>query len=123
MAERRFNRNAILGAITLTAIAASFVLAIRSRDRVDVPLVVVAPVGTTVELDGDAPRRLPQQPNTPNTLASYYFLTEAGRHTVRFQEPGRAVREQSIDIAPSRMPVILTVLRDTLREMKERRRP
>jgi hypothetical protein len=116
------NRNAIVGAITLTAIAVSFILAIRARDRVDVPLVIVAPVGTTVELDGDQPRELPQQPNTPNTLASYYFLTESGDHQIRFQEPGRPAREQSVNVPPSNMPVIFTLLRDTLREMKERSR-
>lgn len=114
------NRNAILGAVTVTAIAISFILAIRARDRVDVPLVIVAPLGTKVELDGDRPRTLPPQPNTPNTLASFYFLTEAGEHDIRFQEPGHPVRTQSVNVLPSKMPVIFTLLRDTLREMRER---
>ena len=122
MAERTSNRNAILGAITLAALAISFILAIRARDRVDVPLVIVAPQGTTVELDGEKPRQLPPQPNTPSSLASFYFLTQAGEHEVRFQEPGRPEREQNLTVPPSRMPVIYTLLRDTLREMKERSR-
>jgi hypothetical protein len=120
MQEKSSRRNAVVGAITLTAIAISFVLAIRARDRVDVPLVIVAPVGTVVELDGDSPRRLPQQPNTSESLASYYFMTDAGEHHVRFQEPGGPMRNQAITVPATRLPVIYTLMRDTLREMKER---
>jgi hypothetical protein len=120
MQERTSRRNAVLGGITITAIIISFALALRARDRVDVPVVIVAPVGTAVELDGDEPRVLPPQPNTPSTLASFYFLTEAGEHEVRFQERGGAARTQAITVRASRMPVIYTLLRDTLREMRER---
>jgi hypothetical protein len=120
MAEHIQRRNIVVGAITIAALAASFILALRVRDRVDVPLVIVAPAGTAVTVDGEDPRVLPSQPNTPNTLASYYFLTNAGEHEVRFQAPGRARREQSITIRETRVPVIFTLLRDTLREMRNR---
>ena len=120
MQDRKSRRTAITGGLTLTALAVSFVLAIRARDRVDVPLVIVAPAGTTVELDGERPRVLPQQPGTSASLDSYYFLTEAGQHVVRYQEPGQAARQQSVTVHRSRMPVIYTLLRDTLREMQQR---
>lgn len=120
MPDGKSRRTAIIGALTLTALAVSFVLAIRARDRVDVPLVIVAPTGTAVALDGESPRVLPQQPGTSATLDSYYFLTEAGEHEVSFQEPGRPARRQSVTVQRSRMPVIYTLLRDTLRAMQQR---
>lgn len=120
MVEQVRRRNVIIGAVTVAAIAISFALALRARDRVDVPLIIVAPVGTFVRLDGDEPRVLPSQPNTSTALASYYFLTEAGEHGVVFQEPGAARHEQSITVRPTRMPVIYTLLRDTLSEMRNR---
>lgn len=122
MSERIERRNTIIGAITIGALLISFILAIVARRKVDVPVVVVAPVGTVVTLDGDAARQLPAQPNTPSTLASYYFLTNAGAHEVGFQEPGRPGRVQLVTIPETKLPVILTLLRDTLREMKESRR-
>jgi hypothetical protein len=47
-------------------------------------------------------------------------MIEAGDHDVRFQEPDRPLRVQSIAVRRSGMPVIYTLLRDTLREMKNR---
>jgi hypothetical protein len=120
MAERVQRRNVIVGAITVTAIAVSFALALRARQNVDVPLIIVAPAGTLVRLDGDDPRILPSQPNTSSVLASYYFMTSGGEHDVLFQEPGGARREQSITVPSTRLPVIYTLLRDTLREMRNR---
>ena len=122
MQDKTSRRNVIVGAITVTALIVSFVLALRARDRVDVPLVIVAPAGTVVEVAGEEPRLLPQQPNTDNTLSSYYFLMEAGEHDVEFQEPGRQRRSQTLTVRASRVPVIYTLLRDSLREMRERTR-
>ena len=118
--DRISSRNTIIGAITITALIVSLVLAVMARRKVDVPVVIVAPVGTVVRMDGEKPRELPQQPNTPNTLASYYFLAQPGDHEVKFQEPNRAPRNQTVTIETSRVPVIYTLLRDTLREMKAR---
>lgn len=120
MPERSSRRNAVIGGITLTALALSFILALRARDRVDVPLVIVAPVGTVIEVDGDTPRRLPAQPNTSAALASYYFMIEAGDHQVRFHEPGRPARTQPITVPATRLPVIFTLMQDTLRALRER---
>ena len=120
MAEKVQRRNVVVGAITIAALAISFALALRARARVDVPLLIVAPAGTVVTLDGDEPRVLPSQPNTSNILGSYYFLTDAGEHEVTFQEPGGAQRSQAITIRKTRLPVIFTLLRDTLREMRNR---
>lgn len=122
MPEMSSRRNAVIGGITLTAIALSFILALRARDRVDVALVIVAPAGTMIEVDGDAPRRLPAQPNTSAALASYYFITDAGDHQVRFQEPGRPVRTQPITVPATDLPVIFTLMQDTLRAVRERGR-
>ena len=120
MAEQVQRRNVIVGAITIAALGISFALAWRARDRVEVPLVIVAPTGTAVTVDGQDPRVLPSQPNTSSTLGSYYFRTAAGEHEVRFQQPGRPGRIQAITIPATRLPVIYTLLRDTLREMKDR---
>lgn len=120
MSDAKSRRTAIIGALTLAALAISLVLAIRARDRVDVPLVIVAPKGTAVEVDGERPRVLPQQPGTSTALDSYYFMTAAGEHEVNFQEPGRPARRQSVTVQAGRMPVIYTLLRDTLREMQQR---
>jgi hypothetical protein len=120
MAEQVQRRNVIVGAITVAAIAISFALALRARDSMDVPVIIVAPAGTLVRLDGDQPRILPSQPNTSPALASYYFLTRAGEHGVIVQAPGGVRHEQSITVRPTRMPVIFTLLRDTLREMRDR---
>ena len=120
MAEKVQRRNVIIGAITIVALGISFALAWRARDRSEVPLVIVAPAGTAVTVDGQDPRVLPSQPNTSPSLDSYYFRTAAGEHEVRFQQPGRVARVQAITIPATRLPVIYTVLRDTLRALKER---
>lgn len=120
MPENESRRNTIIGAITIGAIITSFVLALMARRKVDVPFIVVAPVGTVVTLDGAKARALPDQPNAPSTLASFYFLTDPGDHEVRFQEPGKPQRVQSVDVAETRLPVIYTLLRDTLRPMATR---
>ncbi len=120
--ERLSRRNTIVGAITVTALIASFGLAVLARGKPDVAVVIVAPAGTVVRLDGETPRELPQQPNTPNTLVSYYFLTEPGTREARFREPSAPERTQMLDINASRVPVIYTLLRDSLREMKARER-
>jgi hypothetical protein len=115
-------RQAIIGVLTVIVLIAAFVLAWRARRYNDVPFVVVAPVGTVVTLDGLKPRVLRNQPNTSSTLASFYFLTDAGPHQVRFQEPGKSSHEQSVAIEASRLPVIYTLLRDTLRPVAPRTR-
>jgi hypothetical protein len=120
--DRLSRRNTFVGAVTVTALIASFALAVLARGKADVPVVIVAPAGSMIRLDGDTPRELPPQPNTPNTLASYYFLTQPGVHEVRFQEPNGPHRSQDLSIPASRVPVIYTLLRDTLREMKARSR-
>lgn len=110
----------IVGGITLAALVISFALAWRARDRVDVTVIILAPAGTAVRVDGEQPRALPRQPNAPSRLVSLYFVIPAGEHEVTFQEPGRGGRTQSISIPATRLPVIYTLLRDTLREMRER---
>ena len=113
-------RHLILGAMTIIALAASFYLAIMARRQTDVPLVLIAPVGTTVTIDGKQPRLLPNQPRAAEDLASFYFLTTAGEHEISFRRPGGAPRVQVISVAETRLPVIYTLLRDTLYEMKGR---
>ena len=120
MAEPIKRRNVIIGALTIGTLAISFVLALRTRARIDVPVVIVAPVGTVVTMDAQDPRILPSQPNTSSALASYYFATTAGPHEIRFQQPGRPRRSQDVIVPPTRLPVIYTLLRDTLREMRNR---
>lgn len=120
MAEGIKRRNVIIGALTIAALAVSFVLALRMRARIDVPVVIVAPAGTVVTMDAQEARILPSRPNTSSALASYYFSTTAGLHEVRFQQPGRPRRMQDITVPSTRLPVIYTLLRDTLRELRNR---
>lgn len=111
----------MIGALTVTALVASFALAIFARGgRTDMPLVIVAPAGTTITLDGRRPRDLPNQPNTPGGLSSYYFYVDEGDHEVRFREPGKPERAQVLTIPESRLPIIYTLLKDTLRQMRSR---
>jgi hypothetical protein len=115
-------RTALVGALAIVALFGSFVLAIMSRGRTDMPLVIVAPSGTSVTVNDRQPRDLPQQPNTSQGLSSYYFFVDQGDHEVRFREPGKAERLQTLTIPASRVPIIYTLLNDTLREMKARNR-
>jgi hypothetical protein len=101
-------------------LATSFVLALQARSQGEVPVVVVAPAGTIVTLDGKRPRTLPPPPNTSTELSSFYFMSDAGAHEIRFQEPGGIERVQHLAIQQSRLPVMYTLLRDTLRELKAR---
>ncbi|HET9440810.1 MAG TPA: hypothetical protein VFO52_11590 [Longimicrobiales bacterium] len=120
--ENRSPRTALIGALTLLALVATFILAVLTRRPSNVPVVIVAPAGTAVALDGSKPRLLPDQPNTAAGLSSYYFLTRPGEHEVQFREPGKADRVQSLQIPEGSLPVIYTLLRDTLREMRARER-
>ena len=113
-------QTALIGALTIVALAASFIFAIMARGRSNMPLVIVAPAGTVLTVNDRKPRDLPSQPNTPGDLASYYFFVDAGEHQVRFQEPGKAERAQVLVIEETRMPIIYTLLKDTLREMRAR---
>lgn len=112
-------RTALIGAITLAALVISFILAIRAGDGRPVPLIIVVPQGTQVELEGADRRTLPEQPNTSEGLTSYYFQADAGRRDVTFREPGKAGRTQTIEIPAQRDPVIYTLLQDTLRPMRQ----
>ncbi len=112
-------RTAVIGAITVAALVVSFILAIRAGDGRPVPLIIVVPEGTQVQLEGADRRDLPEQPNTSEGLTSYYFQADAGKRDVTFREPGKPVRIQSIEIPAQRQPVIYTLLRDTLRPMQQ----
>lgn len=112
-------RTALIGAITLAALVISFILAIRAGDGRPVPLIIVVPEGTQVQLEGADQRDLPEQPNTSEGLTSYYFQADAGRRDVTFRETGKPARTQSIEIPARRAPVIYTLLRDTLRLMQQ----
>ena len=111
---------ALIGALTIVALVASFWLAIRARGvgNANMPLVIVAPSGTIVKVNGRNPRDLPNQPHTPDGLASYYFFVDEGEYQVSFREPGKAERLQMLDIEPTRSPIIYTLLKDTLRLMR-----
>lgn len=113
-------RTALIGALTIVVLAASFILAIMARAKPDVAFVVVAPAGTSVILSDHEARNLPNRPSTSEGLASHYFMIQPGEHEVRFKQPGRAEAAQLVTVPPSRMPVIYTLLNDTLREMKSR---
>jgi hypothetical protein len=113
----------MIGLLTLTALVASFALAIFARGgRRDMPLVIVAPTGTVVTVNDQRPRDLPSQPNTPGGLSSYYFFVDEGEQAVRFREPGKPERVQVLDIPATRLPIIYTLLKDSLREMRSRER-
>jgi hypothetical protein len=112
------SRTALIGALTIIVLAVSFTLAILARGEADVPLVVVAPEGTLITLDDREARQLPRQPSTSEGLASHYFMVQPGEHDVRFKQPGRPESVQVITVPTSDMPVIFTLLNDTLREMK-----
>ena len=115
---RGSRRQSMIGAIALLGLAALFAFAIMARTHTDISLVVVAPAGTRVRVDGNEPRRLPEQPNTSSALASFHFTTTSGAHQVIFQEPGKPQREQTIELEATRLPVIYTLLRDSLRELQ-----
>lgn len=115
-------RTALIGALTVIALSASFVLAIMSRGRTEMPLVIVAPAGTAITVNDRKPRDLPEQPGTPGGLSSHYFFVDVGEYQVRFQEPGKPERLQTLRIEPAREPIIYTLLNDTLREMRARSR-
>jgi hypothetical protein len=111
-------RTALIGALTIIVLAASFILAIRARGNPDVALVIVAPEGTSVRLNDAAARELRNRPTNSEGLASHYFTVHPGDHDVRFKQPGRPETVQMINVPSSDMPVIFTLLNDTLREMK-----
>ena len=115
-------RTALIGALTILVLAVSFTLAILARGEPDIPLVVVAPEGTVVTLNDREARQLPNQPSTSEGLASHYFMVQPGEHDVRFKQPGRPESVQVITVPSSDMPVIFTLLNDTLREVKARAR-
>lgn len=108
--------------MTVVALFASFLLAILSRGRTEMPLVIVAPTGTTVTVNDRKPRDLPEQPGTPGGLSSHYFFVDVGEYDVRFREPGKPERLQTLHIEPTREPIIYTLLNDTLRAMRARSR-
>ena len=116
------SRTALIGALTIVVLAISFMLAIRARGNPDVALVVVAPEGTRITLNDREARDLPNRPSTSEGLASHYFMVRPGDHDVRFKQPGRPEAVQMISVPSSDMPVIFTLLNDTLREMKARAR-
>ena len=119
--RRKKPSTALIGALTIVALVTSFWLAIRARGGgSNMPLVIVAPTGTVVKVNGRNPRDLPNQPNTPGGLASYYFFVDEGEYQVSFREPGKSERLQMLEIPESRLPVIYTLLNDTLREMRSR---
>ena len=113
-------RTALIGAITVMALIAVFLLAVLSRKQSDVPLVIVAPQGTAIEVDGREPRVLPAQPGTDAALASFYYLIPPGEYAVRYRQPGAGERVQKVQVANSDRPIIYTLLRDSLHEMQAR---
>ena len=115
-------RTALSGALTIAVLATSFILAILARGQADVALVVVAPEGTVITLNDREARELPDRPSTSEGLASHYFMVQPGDHDIRFKLPGRPESVQLISVPASKMPVIFTLLNDTLREMKARAR-
>ena len=118
--ESRSPRTAWIGAITIAAIFASFLLAILARKQTHVPFVVVAPLNTVVELDGNKPRVLPNEPRRSSELVSYYFRIRPGEHEVTYRLGDGIVKRQSVQISNSEYPVIYTLLDDSLHEMKPR---
>jgi hypothetical protein len=112
-------RTAVIGALTLAALIISFILAIRARAPAQVQLVIVAPAGSEVRVEGARSRTLPEQPHTSEGLTSFYFTITPGHHEVRFRERGKAERIQAIEVAAQNRPAIYTLLRDTLRAMQE----
>jgi hypothetical protein len=118
--QQKRPRTALIGALTIVALIASFVLAIMARGHDNIALVIVTPEGTTVSIGDREARELPNRPATSEGLASHYFMVDAGEHDITFKEPGKPQSVQSVTVPDSRMPVIYTLMRDTLREMKPR---
>ena len=110
----------MIGALAIVALTASFIVAILARGKTEIPLVIVAPVGTTITLEDRVARNLPNAPNMSEGLASHYFMVDEGQYRVRIRQPGKPEAVQDLDIPASRVPVIYTLLNDTLREMKAR---